>query len=108
MDIVALHVLSSMVSTAVQMIATCLVLYCVVNFLSLKPGSSMRFIFISVSYFFATVAVMIVGALMLWGISEPSYMVGVAALLEAALIHLVYGLLLSALYLRNVITEKRF
>jgi hypothetical protein len=108
MDIVALHVLSSLVSTAVQIIATCVILYCVVNFLSLKPGSSLKFVFVSMFYFFASVVVLIVGALMLWSISEPSYMVGVVALLEAALIHLVYGLLILLLYLRNVITERRF
>ena len=108
MDLVALHVLSSMVSTALQIIATCVVLFCVVNFLSLKPGSSMKFVFISASYFFVSLVVLIVGAVMLWSISNPSYLVGVAALLEAALIHLIYGLLISLLYLRNVITEKRF
>ena len=108
MDLVALHVLSNLVSAAVQMIATLVVLFCVVSFLSLKPGSSLRFAFISLFYFFSLTIALFLGAVLLDGISLPTYRVGVVSLLEAALIHLGYGALVSLLYVRNLISQRRF
>lgn len=108
MDLVTLHVISSMISTAVQMIATIVVLFCVVTFLSIKPGSSLRFASMSLLYFFSISVFLIIGAILLANISSLTYRVGVASLLEAALIHFSYGVLVSLLYLRNVISQRSF
>lgn len=62
-------------------------------FLSLKPGSSLRFAFMSLFYFFFIAIILTMRGVLLSGISRPTYRVGVASLLEGALIHLVYGVL---------------
>lgn len=105
MDLVSLQVLVSMLSTVTQMCATVLVLFCVVNYFSLKPEGSVKIVFVSLFYYFSSVVVSFVAASFLMGMSE--YMlVGVSALLEASLIHLCYGLLVLVLYLRILVPRK--
>lgn len=103
MDLVSLHVLSSMLSTATQMCATILVLFCVVNFFSLKPGASMKIIIASLFYYFSSVVAFLAAATFLMDVSG-NMLVGVCALLEASLVHLFYGLLVLVLYLRIIIS----
>lgn len=102
MDLVGLHIVSSMISVAVQMAGTIVAIFCVVHFFSLKPGSSMRSVFASLLYFFSSVVVLLVAALFLKDISPYQMLVGVSALMEASLIHLSYGVLVLYLYIRSL------
>jgi hypothetical protein len=104
MDLIALHVLSGLVSAVVQMAATVVVLFCIVSFFSFKPGGSTRFFFISVTYFFLSYILLFASAVTLENItgSAPVFS-GVSTLFMAALIHLVYGVLIVALYIRTVV-----
>ncbi len=108
MDLVTLHVFSNLLSAALQMVATLVVLFCVMTFLSLKPGSSLRFAFVGLSYFFSLTVALFLAAVFLDGISLPTYRTGVVSLLEAALIHLGYGALVFLFYVRNLISRRKF
>ena len=105
MDLVSLHVLTSMLSTVTQMGATILVLFCVVNYFSLKPEGSIRIIWVSVFYYFFLVVVSFFAASFLLSISG-NMVTGVAALLETSLIHLCYGVLVVGLYSKILISKK--
>jgi hypothetical protein len=105
MDLVSLHVLTSMLSSATQMGATILVLFCVVNYFSLKPEGSIRIIWVSIFYYFFFVVISFAAASFLLSISGH-LVVGVSALLETALIHLCYGVLVLVLYSKVLISRK--
>lgn len=104
MDLVSLHVVSSMLSVVAQMSATIVVLFCVVNFFSLKTGKSVRIVFVSLFYFFFSVIILFAAALFLKDISPYHMLIGVSALMEASLIHLCYGILVLSLYMRSFIS----
>jgi hypothetical protein len=88
------------------MIATIVVLFCVVNFFSLKPGASLRFAFLSITYFFLVMGLLIASAILLKNISVSFYIPGgTSGLLGAALVHFCYGLLILLLYVKNVISR---
>jgi hypothetical protein len=103
MDLVSLHVLTSLLSSVTQMCATILVLFCVVNYFSLKAGTAMKTILVSLFYYFSSVVIYFVAAKFLMDISGHM-LAGVSALLEASLIHLCYGLLVLALYSRIIVS----
>lgn len=106
MDLIALHIICGLISTAVQMSATVIVLFCVINFFSFKPGGSVKFFYLSITYFFSSWVFLIAGALWLKYLTGHFYLlVGVSALLMAAVIHFFYGALIIALYIRTVILQ---
>jgi len=105
MNLVTLHVLTSMLSTVTQMCATVLVLFCIVNYFSLKPGGSIKIVLISLFYYFSLVVVSFAAAVFLMKMSG-TMLVGVSALLETSLIHLAYGVLVLALYFRIIVSKE--
>jgi len=102
MDLVGLHVLTGMLSSVTQMGATILVLFCVVNYFSLKPEGSIRIIWVSTFYYFSLVITSFVAASCMHG----HLVFGVSALLEISLIHLCYGLLVLVLYSKVLLSKK--
>jgi hypothetical protein len=104
MDLMSLHVLTSMLSTTTQMCATILVLFCVVNYFSLKPAGSLKIVLISLFYYFSLVVISFVAAIFLKNISGHM-LVGVSSLIEASIIHLGYGVLVLALYFRILVSK---
>lgn len=101
-DLTSLHMFSSMLSVILQMTATIFVIFCVINLFSLKMGSSLKIVAIAIVYFFTSMSLLFVGASALMDMSEPFHLyVGTSALLEASLVHLCYGSLVVALYLRE-------
>ena len=102
MDLMSLHVLTRILSTVTQMCATVLMLFCVVNYFSLKPGGSLKIVLISLFYYFSLVVISLVAAaIFLKNISEHM-LVGVSSLIEASVIHLGYGVSVLALYFRTI------
>lgn len=103
MDLVGLHTLSSLLSAITQMIATIIVIFCAVNFFSMKPGSSLRFVFFSLLYFFSSVIVLSVTAQYLMNISRQFQgLGGISALIGGAVLHLLFGLVVIALYIKHI------
>ena len=101
-DLISLHVFSSILSVVLQMIAMILMIFCVMNLFSLKPASSLKSVFIGIFYFFTSATLLFVGASALMDMSRPfHFFVGTSALLEACLVHLCYGSLVVALYLKE-------
>jgi len=106
MDLVSLHVLSGLLSVSLQMVATVFVLFCVVNFFSIKRGSSMKIVLFSIFYFFFLVFILYVAALLLLDVSRPYHILtGFSALMEACLLHLGYGVIVVALYFRSLVEK---
>lgn len=106
MDLATLHMFSSLLSVIAQMSATIFVIFCVVNFFSIRPGSSLRIVLFSLGYFFVSMIVLFVGATLLMSVSPSHMLVGVSALIEASLINLCYGIIVSAIYLRSFVSER--
>lgn len=103
MDLVTIHKVFSLVSAAMQMFATILVLSLVVKFFSLKPTESSKMVFLGLLYFFGSSALFLTGAFWLTGISIQFYMLeGVGAFVGALFIHLVYGFLVVVLYFQTI------
>lgn len=107
MDLVSLHMLSSLLSTATEFVATLIALYCVVSFFSMKEEKSKKFVFISLFYFFLLVIILFVAAQLLINLSKPFHIPlgGVSALLGASLLHLCFGLVVIAIYSRIIISR---
>jgi len=104
MDPMSLHVLSGILSVALQMFATFFALFCVINFFSIKRGSSMKIVLFSVFYFFFSVVILFAAAFFLLDVSRPGYVLsGFSALMEACLFHLSCGIIVVALYFRSLI-----
>lgn len=107
MDLIGLHMLTSMVSVVLQMTATVFMIFCVVNLFSLKPTSSINSVVIGIIYFFTSMIILFAGASVLMEMSRPFHLfVGTSALIEACLVHLCYGSLVVALYLREFRLRK--
>lgn len=106
-DLISLHMFTSMLSVVLQMTATILMIFCVVNLFSLKPASSLKGVAIGIFYFFTSVVLLFIGASALMDLSRPfHFFVGTSALLEACLVHLCYGSLVVALYLKEFQLSK--
>lgn len=105
MDLGSIHVLGSLISAIAQMVAIIIVMFCSVNFFSLRPGASLRFVFYSLVYFFSSVVVFSIAAQFLMNISgQFQGLGGVSALVGASVLHLFFGLLIVALYLKHITT----
>jgi len=66
----------------------------------------MKIVLFSILYFFLSVLVLYTAAFILLDISRPYHIVsGFSALIEACLIHLGYGVVVVALYLRSFIEK---
>jgi hypothetical protein len=104
MNLLTLHVISGLVSAVSQMAGTVIVLFCVISFFSFKPGGSTRFFYLSLIYYFVSCFIFVEGAILLNDISGlPYILMGVSALLMAALINFSYGVLIVILYIRTVV-----
>lgn len=102
MDLISLNMFSSILSVVLQMTAMILMIFCVVNLFSLKPASSLKSVAIGIFYFFTSTILLFVGASALMDMSRSShFFAGTSALLEACLVHLCYGSLVLALYLKE-------
>jgi len=101
MDLMSLHVLTGILSTGTQMFATVLLLICIVNYFSFKPGGSLKIVLISLLYYFSLVVISFAAAIFLKNRSGH-ILVGVSTLISAAIIHLGYGVLVLALYFRTI------
>lgn len=78
------------------------------NFFSLKPGKSMKYVFASLFYFFSLAGILLAVAKFLLDISGVfSGLGGVKALIGGSLLHLCYGLLILILYWRHILSEIR-
>lgn len=100
-DLSGLHMLSSVLSIFLQMTATIFMFFCVLNLSSLKTGSSVKIAAIGILYFFTLVILLSIGASALMDMSRGSHLkVGTSCLLQACLVHLCYGSIIAALYLR--------
>lgn len=102
MDTIALQVLGGLISATFQMIATIVILVCVINFFSLKPGGSKKFVFVGFLYFFSSMSILLGSAMMLMSVGSVHTINLVGVLLGGALVHLAYGALLFALYIGNI------
>lgn len=108
MNLTILHTLYSLLSSVAQMCATIIVIFCAVNFFSLKPGKSMKFVFISLFYLFSLAIILLAAAQFLLDISGTFHgLGGVTALIGGALLHLCFGLLILILYMRHILSEIR-
>ena len=106
MDLIGLHIASGLISAAVEMVATVIVVYCIFSFFSFKPGGSVRFFFISLAYFFSLGFVLVVGSTFLMQLTGPIYLSPwTAVLLMSALIHFAYGILIIFIYARTVVLQ---
>lgn len=111
MDPAHLNLFASLLSGIAQMCAIIVMISCTINFFSsLKPGKSMKIVFFSLFYFFAFGISLAVAAQLL--ISAPISDIfrslgGIAALVGASLLHLSFGFLALALYLRYILSEIR-
>jgi len=78
------------------------------NFFSSKPGKSIKFVFISLFYFFFLAGILFAVAQFLLDISGVfASLGGVKALIGGSLLHLCYGLLILILYWRHILSEIR-
>jgi len=108
MDLTMLHVFCSLLSSFAQMCAVIIVISCTINFFSLKPGKSIKFVFISLIYFFSLATILLATAQFLLDISGLLRTLGgIKALIGGALLHLSFGLLILILYLRIILSEIR-
>jgi hypothetical protein len=108
MDPAVLHTLCSLLSSFAQMCAIIIVIFCAINFFSLKPGKSIKFVFISLIYFFSLTIILLATAQFLLDVSGLlRTMGGVKALIGGSLLHLSFGLLILILYLRIILSEIR-
>ena len=106
MDLTVLHTLSGLLSSIAQMCAIIIVIFCAINFFSLKPGKSTKIVFISLFYFFSSATILLVAAKFLLdmsGIFES--LGGVKALIGGSLLHLCFGFLILILYIRHILSE---
>jgi len=88
------------------MFATVFALFCVINFFSIKKGSSMKIVLFSIFYFFFLVFILCAAAFLLLDVSRPYHILtGFSALMEACLLHLGYGVVIVALYFRSLIEK---
>lgn len=99
MDLITLHMLSSLLSVITQMIATIWVVFCAVSFFSLKPGASVRFAHIGLVYFFSSAFALSVIARFLMNVSRKFPLGGVAALIGACVLHLFFAFIVIVLYI---------
>lgn len=102
MDLVTLHMLSSLLSAITQMIATISVVFCAVSFFSLKPGASVRFAYVGLVYFFSSTLVLSVIARFLMNVSKTFPLGGVTALMGACVLHLFFAFTVIVLYITHV------
>lgn len=103
MDLVGLHTLGGLLSTITQMVAIIIVVVCAVNFFSLRPGSSLRFALFSLLYFFSSAIILSVVAQYLMNISGIFQgLGGIKALMGASVLHLFFGLVILAFYIRHI------
>ena len=102
----SIHVVFSLISAVMQMAATILVLSCVVNFFSLKPGGSLKVVYFSLFYFFGSSIFLFIGASWLSEFSIPvNFYVGISAFVEAFLVHIVYGSLIAVFYSGTLLSK---
>lgn len=106
MNAIALQVLGGLLSAAVHMISTIIILFCVINFFTLKPGGSKKFVFVGLFYFFSSLVVLLGSAQMLMSSGPLSTINLVGVLLGAALVHFSYGVLLVLLYIGNIASRR--
>lgn len=105
MDLLLTHTLVSILSASMQMLATIIMLFYVVTFFSFKAGSSLKSVFFALLYFFSSAVFLYVSSVWLSVISRPGHLLaGVSALIQVLLIHITYGLIISALYLRTFLS----
>ena len=108
MDLIHLHALTSLLSSIAQMCAIIIVVFCAMNFFSLKPGKSIKFVFISLFYFFSLAGILLAVAQFLIDVSGVfTSLGGVKALIGGSLLHLCFGLLILILYSRHIVSEMR-
>lgn len=108
MNIMELHILSGLLSAATQFFATVIVILCVVNFFSLKPGKSIKYVFFSIFYFFSLVVIFAASSKLLMDITKPYHLLGgVNALVGASILHLFFGLLVTILYIGYIVSETK-
>ena len=89
MDLVQLHALTSLFSSITQMCAIIIVIFCAMNFFSSKPGKSIKFVFISLFYFFSLAGILLAVAQFLLDISGIFRgLGGITALVGGSLLHL--------------------
>lgn len=108
LDPAHMQVLFSLLSAYMQMGATILMLCCVVNFFSLKPGSSVKGPFVALLYFFSSAIFAYGSSVWLSDVSmraDLNMKAGIISLAQAQLIHISYGLLIFALYLRTLMSK---
>lgn len=108
MDPVLMHYLFSLFSAFMQMVATILMLFCVVNSFSFKSGASLKAVFFTILYFFSSAILVYAGSLWLSDVNVRAHLemsAGIVSLSQALLIHVSYGLLIFALYSRTFISE---
>lgn len=104
MDLLSLHLMSGLISAALEMMATVTVLFCVFSLFSFKPGGSVRFFFLSLAYFFSSGSASFIGAVLLKQQTGSVYLLlGTSALLMSALINFVYAVVIIALYTRTAL-----
>ena len=106
MDLAFLHTLSSLLSSIAQMCAIILVVYCAMNFFSLKPGKSIKSVFISLFYFFSMGIILFAVAQFLLDTSGIlSSLGGAKALIGGSLLHLCFGFFILILYWKLIWSE---
>ena len=93
-------------SATMQMVGAIVIVFCIISFFSMKPGSSRRFAFIGFLYFFSSLIVFLGGAWWLMSVGSIHVMNLVGALVGAALVHLSYGVILFILFVGDVISER--
>jgi len=85
------------------MVAIIIVVVCAVNFFSLKLGSSLRFAFFSLLYFFSSAIILSVTAQHLMNISGIFQgLGGIKALMGGSVLHLFFGLVVIVFYIRHI------
>jgi len=106
MSLVVLHTLASLLSSVAQMCAIVIVVFCAINFFSLKPGKSLKFVLISLLYFFSLAIILFAAAQFLLDISGIfQNLGGVCALIGGSFLHLCFGILILILYMRYILSE---
>lgn len=101
-----MEVLGGLVSAALQMVGAIVIVFCIITFFSLKPGSSKRFAFIGFSYFLSSLVALLGGAWWLMSLGSIHVMNLVGALVGAALVHLSYSVVLFILFITDILTER--
>lgn len=103
MDLVSLHTLSSLLGAITQMVAIISVVFCAVSLFSIKPGASLRFVSLSLIYFFSSAIILSAIAYFLMKVSGQFMgLGGINALMGACVLHLFFAFIVIVLYIRHI------